>query len=384
MKEKSSVSSVLSPLVCLAVILGLFSVFAVPMGLPNMFSTLMNTAFALLSDTCFYIMAVAVIMGAFAAILTEFGVVDLLNRLLSPLMEPIYGLPGAAALGIVTTYMSDNPAILPLAEDRGFRKFFKEYQLPALTNIGTAFGMGLIISTYMLAQEKNSGTSILPAVLIGNLAAVIGSIVSTRLMLRCTKRTVGRQTALPLEEDALPPVSEEVAAIRGPMTLRALNALMSGGKKGVQLGLEIIPGILVICTFVMMLTNKTEVYTGAAYEGIGLLPALASRMNFLLQPLFGFGDPKCISVPITALGSAGAAMSLVPQMLSSGAASVHDVAVFTAMCMCWSGYLGTHVTMMNSLGYSGLTSKAILSHTAGGLCAGIAANWLYTLFALLL
>lgn len=53
------------------------------------------------------------------------------------------------------------------------------------------------------------------------------------------------------------------------------------------------------------------------------------------------------------------------------------------MCMCWSGYLSTHVSMMNSLGCNHLIGKAIISHTVGGQCAGVAAHWLYVLFALL-
>ena len=40
--------------------------------------------------------------------------------------------------------------------------------------------------------------------------------------------------------------------------------------------------------------------------------------------------------------------------------------------------------MMNSLGCSNLISKAILSHTIGGLCAGIVAHWLYALLSLML
>ena len=62
----------------------------------------------------------------------------------------------------------------------------------------------------------------------------------------------------------------------------------------------------------------------------------------------------------------------------------NDVAVFTAMCMCWSGYLSTHVAMMSSLKVNKLTGKAILSHTIGGLCAGVAANWIFKLVMLFL
>ena len=182
----------LSPLIFLAVFIGLMLLFAIPMGLSNALSTIMNTAFALLIDTCFYIMAIAVIMGAVAALLTEFGVVALLNQLLNPLMKPLYGLPGAAALGIVTTYLSDNPAILSLAEDSGFRKYFKKYQFYALTNLGTAFGMGVIVSTFMLGLNVTGG-SLVAAVLVGNLGAVIGSIVSTRLMLMQTKKIFGTE-----------------------------------------------------------------------------------------------------------------------------------------------------------------------------------------------
>ena len=33
-------------------------------------------------------------------------------------MKPVYDLPGASVVGILATYLSDNPAILTLAEDQ--------------------------------------------------------------------------------------------------------------------------------------------------------------------------------------------------------------------------------------------------------------------------
>ena len=152
------------------------------------------------------------------------------------------------------------------------------------------------------------------------------------------------------------------------------------------MGLAIIPGVLLICTFVMMLTNgpgDTGAYTGAAYEGIRLLPRLAERARFLLDPLFGFSSPEAVAGPVTALGAAGAALGLVGKLEVQGLISGNDIAVFTAMCMCWSGYLSTHVSMMNSLGCNELVGKAILSHTAGGLFAGVSAHWIYTLLQML-
>lgn len=360
-----------------------FSLFVSRMGLVNTINTMMNTAYALLVDTVLYLTAICVLMGAVAALFTEFGVVSLANRLLKPLMQPLYGLPGAAALGIVTTFLSDNPAILTLANDHYFRSFFKRYQVPALTNLGTSFGMGLIVCTYMLGLSARSELSFGKSVAAGLLGAVIGSIVSTRLMLTFTRKSFPTVDTAP---SAQGPSSVRTRPVRpGGIGLRLMNALLEGGADGVKMGTSIVPGVLIICTFIMMLTNPAGsggLYTGAAYEGIGLLPALAERCAFLLDPLFGFSSPVAISVPITALGAAGAATGVAGQLVSDGLADAGDVAVFTAMCMCWSGYLSTHVSMMNSLGHRELISKAIISHTIGGLCAGVAAHWLFELFCI--
>ena len=87
--------------------------------------------------------------------------------------------------------------------------------------------------------------------------------------------------------------------------------------------------------------------------------------------------------PDKALGAAGAAIGMAERLVAGGLANAHDVAVFTAMCMCWSGYLSTHVAMMDALKSSHLTGKAILSHTIGGLVAGISANLIFQLIAML-
>ena len=124
-------------------------------------------------------------------------------------------------------------------------------------------------------------------------------------------------------------------------------------------------------------------YSGAAYEGVALLPWIGAKLDFILKPLFGFSTASCIAVPITSLGAAAAAIGLMPQMLMNGTCNAHDIAVFTSMCMCFSGYLSTHIAMMDSMNARELTGKAILSHTIGGICAGIAANWIYQLITLI-
>ena len=510
-KPKRHMSLYLKAVICLVLFIAFFSIFAVPMGLGNALNTLMNTAYSLLTGTVFYIMAIAVIAGALSGLLTEFGVVALLNKILSPLMRPLFGMPGASALGMVSTYLSDNPAILTLADDKKFRRFFKAYQIPALTNLGTSFGMGLIVTSFTLGMSSVLSGKVWLAAICGNLGAIIGAIISTRIMLFFMKRTYGPDKPA-LEEKYLEEDEKEAFHHKG--FLHVLDALMEGGKKGVSMGLAIIPGVLIICSIVMMLTNsrpqpqykfvviervsadgtqvldstglieipdsgnyinafdtgstkarwlwfddpseegityshndgrvfeenellyihlpaadeeawgtgddttyrlvlykadestKTvinlseetekdksgrvfcgaipkETYRGNAGEGVGVLPWLANKISFLLKPLFGFSSDEAVAVPVTALGSAGAALGLIPGFISRGLVNVNDLAVFTAICMCWSGYLSTHVSMMEVLECREHTGKAILSHTIGGLCAGVAAHWLFRLFLLL-
>lgn len=167
--------------------------------------------------------------------------------------------------------------------------------------------------------------------------------------------------------------------------VKVLNSLLDGGRSGVEIGLAIIPGVLLISTLVMILTfGPSEAgYTGAAYEGTALLPWIADKLGFLFNALFGFKDPHLVAFPITALGAVGAALGVVPNFIAQGWVDGNSIAVFTAIGMCWSGYLSTHTAMLDSMGFRNLTSKAIGAHTVGGLCAGFVAHWLFVLISLL-
>ena len=357
---------------------GLFFYIGRIMGGTNMIKTMMNTAFDLLINVCLFLMAVSVLAGGVSSIFSEFGVIALINKGLSAVMKPVYDLPGASSLGMLNCFMSDNPAILTLAHDDNFRKYFKKYQMPALTNLGTAFGMGLIIVTSMMALPVKGAV---PRALIGFLGAVVGSIVSVRIMIHKTKKYYGTEDYVECSNiEAIPERKRKVR--EGSIGSRFIQALLDGGKVGVDMGVAIIPGVVLICTMVILLTNGTGdagVYNGTANQGVGLLPVIGEKLSFILTPLFGFSTPKAISIPITALGSSGAAIGMVSDMATKGIINGNDIAVFTSICMCWSGYLSTHIAMMDALDTKEMTGNAILSHTIGGLCGGIAAHIIWGL-----
>lgn len=379
--EKKIVKAITTEtIVALIVVSTCFGIFAWQMGLANMFKTMMGTAHDLMLNTVLFLMGVIILAGAFTSLISEFGIVSIANRVLSPLMKPLFGLPGATSIGVVATYLSDNPAIMPLSADKGFLKYFKRWQVTTLVNLGTVFGMGLIVTTFMLALSSVT-EPLVRAVLLGNVGAILGGIVSVRLMGRFGRNKYGKEEDVVTESEAGYDRLRYREVRTGNLAQRILQALLDGGAHGVKTGLDIMPGVIIITTVVMMLAYGPNegVYTGGAFEGIGFFPWIGEKLSFIIEPVFGFTTPEAIAFPVTSLGSVGAAISMVPQFLESGIIDAKGVCVFTAIGICNAGFLSTHVGMMDGIGERDLTSVAIATHFIGGLSAGFFGHMLFLL-----
>ena len=380
LRPSKKTHTMLEAFVFLILIVGTFVGLGSVMGSNNLMNTIMNTAHNLLLNTVFYLMGITVLTGALSKLMSEFGVVSALERLLRPLMKPIYNLPGVAALGALMTFLSDNPAIISFAKDKTFSSYFKKYQLLSLTNFGTAFGMGFVVIVTMISFGQAGGA------LVGLAGAICGSVISTRIMQRsCLKSFPELDTPIvkeePLPTEDIVPEKEK----KDGVFLRFLNAILDGGKNGVELGLAIIPGVLIITTMVILITfgPGPDGYTGAANQGVPLLPWLAGKIHWVFEWLFGFQDMRLIAFPMTALGAVGASLGLLPTFNAAGILDGNAIAVFTAIGMCWSGFLSTHTAMLDTLGFRKAISKALGAHAIAGLCAGIIAHFLYLLLSLI-
>ena len=285
MSVRSKRRTVIEAVVFLTLLILVFALLGSRMGGANLLKTIMNTAHDLLLNTVFYLMGITVLTGALSKLMSEFGVVTLLERFLRPLMKPLFNLPGVAALGGVMTFLSDNPAIIALSKDKTFSSYFKKYQLISLTNFGTAFGMGFVVIITMV------GFGHLDAALVGLFGACCGSVISTRIMQRsCLKAYPA--LAEPVSADG--PIAEEEKdpeEQKNGIFMRFLNAILDGGKNGVELGLQIIPGVLIITTAVIIITfgaGPGGVYDGSSSQGVPILPWLAEKVHWLFEGLFGF------------------------------------------------------------------------------------------------
>ena len=382
-KSRKGISrSSLEALIFTTVFLGIFIPLGIRMGGDNLLNTIMRTAHGLLLNTVFYLMSITVLTGALAKLMSEFGLVSIIGRVLKPLMKPLFNLPGVAGLGAIMTFLSDNPAIIALARDKSFASYFKKYQLLSLTNFGTAFGMGFVVIVTMMSFGQPGGA------LIGLFGAFCGSIISTRIMQRSCLKSFPELDSPAVEA----PRKGEFDAdrqlegdTRQSVFLRFINAILDGGKSGVELGLTIIPGVLVITTMVILITFGAgpEGYTGAANQGVPILPWLAEKIHWVFEWLFGFTDMRLIAFTMTTLGAVGAALGLLPTFNAEGILDGNAIAVFTAIGMCWSGFLSTHTAMLDALGFRKAISKALGAHAIAGLAAGIIAHFLYLLVSLL-
>lgn len=357
------------------------------MGLSNMLNTIMNTAHGLLLNTVFYLMGVVILSGALSKLLNEFGVVRILQFIFGGLMKPLAKLPGISVLGALMSFLSDNPAVLTLAQDRSFNRFFKKYQLISFINFGTAFGMGMVVVMFMLGK----GYAIEP--LIGVVGATMASCLTTVLMQRYLLRvdpSLDQMMPNGDEDETVPRSHEEKAAQlkehRESVFIRFLNAILDGGKTGVDLGLAIAPGVIIISTAVFMFTfgpGEGGAYTGEAFQGVELLPRLAGKVDFLFDWLFGIKSPELMAFPITSLGAVGAALGQIPRFIEEGLLDGPDgantIAVFTAMGISWSGFFSTYSAIFDAMGWRKWTSSAMVIHLICGLLAGVFAHWIFLL-----
>ena len=368
-------------LVFLAVLSVFFGSLGWRMGSANLLNSIMATAFDLLTNTVFFIMSITVLSGALAKLFIEFGVLRLVEYVLRPLMRPLYNLPGVAALASVMTFLSDNPAIMSIAHDKNFRSYFTDRELASLPNFGTAFGMGLIVVTYMTSLGYFS------AAMLGIAGAALGGVVATRLMQRlCRSEFPTLSDEQRRQREASADEGQIAFRSEGSFFERFLNSILEGGKSGVDLGLAIIPGVLIISTLVILINfgpkDPAVGYQGLAGEGVPVLPWVVGKMGFLFRWLFGFEHAELIAFPVTSLGSVGAALSLFPEFLKSGFIGGNEVAVCTGMGMCWSGFLSTYTAMYDALGMRRCLGRAIVSQVIGGVCAGTIAHFLWLLVSL--
>ena len=117
--------------------------------------------------------------------------------------------------------------------------------------------MGLLVMVFMIGQ----GFFVAP--LVGLFGAFCGCVVSTRLMQRFIIRSYPRY------RDELVSEAEAIEADQRPsgeksIFIRVLNSLLDGGRSGVDVGIAIIPGVLIISTLVMILTfgaSESGAYT---------------------------------------------------------------------------------------------------------------------------
>ncbi|MBQ6191141.1 MAG: hypothetical protein IJK51_02435 [Bacteroidaceae bacterium] len=378
---------------CLIVTVCLFGYLSLVMGFTNMLNTIMRTAHDLLLNTVFYLMAMCVLTGALSRIFSVFGVVDLLQKMLKPVLRPLFNLPGVSSAGALMTFLSDKPVIISVAKNPLFARYFKRYQHISLVNFAGSYAMGLLVIIFMM------GHGFYTEPLYGLVGAIIGSIIATRLMQRLVLKEFPHykdedvmeengQRSMVNGELKRTPYETVPDDSRQTLFVRVLDALLDGGKSGVEVGLAIIPGVLIISTLVMMFTFGTDpetgTYTGEAYQGTELLPLLAGRLGFVFKWLFGFNASELVAFPITALGTVGAALGLIPEMMSKGIIDSNAIAVFTAMGMCWSGFLSADAATLDSLGYRHFISRSFTCTFIGGIVAGIITHWLFFLITYLI
>ena len=169
----------LGGIVCLIIVVAIFGGIGNVMGLPNMLNTIMKTAHDLLLNTVFYLMAICVITGALGRIFVEFGVVSLLERILRPLMKPLFNSFAVIQENLAFVTLKEKLQKLPEKPLKRFNLKMSNQSpshLKILKNIQVLKSSAMALLKKMIKLEQQQG-------LLGQKLAVISCLLKRLLYL---------------------------------------------------------------------------------------------------------------------------------------------------------------------------------------------------------
>ena len=247
-----------------------------------MLNTIMHTAPDLLLNTVFYLMGISGHRRHRPCLFVEFGVVKLLENILRPLMRPLFicqaWRPPEPPQNSLRLPRHHSPLAGPVSA--AIRKF----QYISLTNFGTTFGMGLLGGVHGRAGATTSSQSSAFWRLLR-----LHRVDSPRLVIKAypsfavEDAVINRAGKLEEEERRWRPVglhpNTQFAARRRPHlgsmsaspSFRRADHLYTGDDPDLR--------------------GFGSGYTGAAYEGIELLPQACLEDQFHVRMALRFSDP---------------------------------------------------------------------------------------------
>lgn len=268
-----------------------------------------NTGGLLFNDLMPSLLAVFIFAGLFLPLLLNFGLLELMSTLLTPIMRPIFRLPGRSAIDCGASWLGDGSVGI-LMTGRQYDEGFYTQREAAI--IGTSFSLVSISFTLVVLAQVKLEHLIFPFYATISVAGIVAAVVMARIPPLATKSDLLVDGTEPkVDRDHVPegetPLSYGVA--QALLKVSTMDSPMQQIKQGLHNALEMVLGLLPVVmalgTAALMVAEYTPLFSWLGKPFIPLLQLLdvPQAVEASRTILVGFADMFLPAILIADLDS---------------------------------------------------------------------------------
>lgn len=235
-----------------------------------------DTGGLLLHDLLAVLFSVFLFAGFFLPLLMNFGLLEFFGALLTPLMRPVFKLPGRSSIDCLASWVGDGTIGVLLTNKQYEDGFYTQREAAV---IGTTFSVVSITFSIVILFEMGLQKLILPYYLTIVLAGLVAAIIMPRIPPLSRKTDVYYDGSTDIVDESIP---EQFSALAWGNRLaifqakqQRLGKIVRGGVQNVlDMWLGVVPVVMAFGTIALIIAEYTPVFKWLGTPFVPLLTLL--------------------------------------------------------------------------------------------------------------
>ena len=219
--------------------------------------------------------SVFIFAGLLLPLLMDFGLLELLGALMTPVMRPLFNLPGRSSIDCIASWLGDGSVGILMTSKQYENGFYTQREAAV---IGTTFSVVSITFSLVVAAQVGLEYMFAPFYLTVTLAGLVAALIVPKLPPLSRKKdcflsgkTRGREDEMIPEGTStlqwgMSQTLNKAAKINSPFSI-----LQEGLKNAIDMVFGVLPVIMAIGTIALMITEHTPIFQ---YLGMPFVPLL--------------------------------------------------------------------------------------------------------------
>lgn len=236
-----------------------------------------NTGGLILNDLILGLFSIFLFAGFLLPFLTDFGLLEFVGVLLTPVMRPLFGLPGRSSIDCVASWIGDGTIGVSLTNKQYIEGYYTSKEASV---IATTFSAVSITFSLVVLKQVDLVNVFGPYYLTIMIAGVAAAIIVPKLPpLSNKKETYFHGTKKDAGEDVPKGYTNigwglELAINKADKSFNAIEFIKNGAKSVLDLWLGVLPVIMAFGTIALIIAEFTPIFSWLGMPFIPLLKLL--------------------------------------------------------------------------------------------------------------